>query len=708
MTDVLDRLLTPYSDSAPPVRRWPRRDRSGAQPAIPRKFRPDIEGLRAIAVVSVVLYHANLGIRGGFVGVDVFFVISGYLITRQLLGSVGLRGIRSLPTFYSRRIKRLLPASATVVVVVVLAARLWAGPLQSRSIATDGIYTAFYGLNYRLAIDGTQYLHQNDAVSPLQHFWSLGVEEQFYVFWPLLIIASGLIWKRIRTAVLTIALIALIAISYHWSIVITHSSSSWAYFSLQTRAWELALGALVAVTAGQLARMPKLLGELGAFAGLVMVIASCFIVSDASQYPGSIAALPVGGAALVIACGTGTRRRVERILGESLMQCLGRISYSWYLWHWPMLIMTPIIVGHALSWPQRAVLVWASVVVAICSYHFIEDPGRRVKLGALPWLGVGAVLSAAVVCAGLVVIHNPASMVGGGAAVTLAQADTATPAVEQQMQQAITAGVSVQEAPSNLTPTPAKAAHDLPAADSTSCHAAFLVIQQAACVYGDPAGTHTAVLVGDSHADMWLPAFNAAGISQHWKIVDWTKSSCPAAKITVFNSSLNRTYTECDTWRQQVLTRIAALKPDLVFLSGSENVVGASVSPQQWSSTTLDTLNTLRSTSGAKVELLQDVPVPAYDMPGCVAAHINQVTSCTFAVSKAYSFPTRHRQLATDAAHAGYTVVDPQSWICTTKTCPAVVGNVLVYRDDTHLTATFSAWLAPHVIPLLTVAQAGS
>jgi SGNH domain (fused to AT3 domains) len=276
------------------------------------------------------------------------------------------------------------------------------------------------------------------------------------------------------------------------------------------------------------------------------------------------------------------------------------------------------------------------------------------------------------------------------------------------MEQALSAGVLVKAAPSNLTPNPASAAHDLPAADSTSCHAAFLVITQAACVYGDPNATHTAVLVGDSHADMWLPAFNAAGIREHWKIIDWTKSSCPAAKLTVFNSSLKRTYTECDTWRAQVIPRIAALKPDLVFVSGSENVVGSSVSPQEWSADTLTTMDALRSTSGAKVELIQDVPVPAYDMPGCVAAHINSVTSCTFPTAKAYSFPARHKELAVDAAKAGFSVVDPQSWICTTKTCPAIVGNLLVYRDDTHLTAAFSTWLAPRVMPLLTVAKAGS
>jgi peptidoglycan/LPS O-acetylase OafA/YrhL len=694
MTDLLERFDIPAS---PPQESPPRH-----LPApVPRKFRPDIEGMRAIAVIAVVLYHAGLGVRGGYVGVDVFFVISGFLITQQLLGLLGAGGFGALPTFYTRRIKRLLPASVTVVVVTVVAARIWAPALQVRSIATDGIFTSFYGLNYRLAVEGTEYLHQGDAVSPLQHFWSLGVEEQFYLCWPLLILTIGLLGRRLRTPVLALALVALIALSYRWSITITDRSAPWAYFSLQTRAWELALGALVAVGAAWFVRLPRVVAELGALIGLAVVLTSCFVLSDASHYPGSVSALPVGGAALLIACGCGGRRRVERLLGESFMQCVGRISYSWYLWHWPMLIMTPIIVGHPLDWQARAIVVWLSVLVAIGSYFFVENPARQLRLRTLPWFGLGTLLSAAAVLTGLLVIANPPSLVGHGAAVNLAQADTASPAVIKQMQQAVSSGVGITASPSNLTPNPQHAAEDLPAADSTSCHAAFLVIAQGACVYGDPNGTHTAVIVGDSHADMWLPAFDLAGKREHWKVVDWTKSSCPVADITVYNSSLNRTYTECDTWRQQVLPRIAALKPDLVFVSDSENVVGSSVTPQQWSAATLKSMNTLRAASGAAVELIQDVPVPAYDMPSCVAQHLNDVTACTFAASKAYSFPSRHRQLAADATAAGFRVIDPEAWICTTQRCPAVVGNILVYRDDTHLTATFSAWLAPYVMPLL-------
>src|ERR1700735_3566685 len=167
------------------------------QPVKPAKFRPDIEGLRAVAVLSVVLYHADLlGVHGGFVGVDVFFVISGFLITRLLLESVGEHGIRALPTFYTRRIRRLLPAAMTVVVATVAAGRIWAPALSVRPIAIDGIFTTFYGLNYRLAFEGTQYLNEGNAASPLQHFWSLAVEEQFYLCWPILIVLIVFLGRR--------------------------------------------------------------------------------------------------------------------------------------------------------------------------------------------------------------------------------------------------------------------------------------------------------------------------------------------------------------------------------------------------------------------------------------------------------------------------------------------------------------------------------
>jgi peptidoglycan/LPS O-acetylase OafA/YrhL len=697
MTQILERI------DAPPVLP-PSRQRAG-RPEVSRRFRPDIEGIRAFAVLSVVLYHAGLGVRAGFVGVDVFFVISGFLITRQLVDSVAKRGVRSLPTFYTRRIKRLLPAGAVVVISTVLVARFFAPALQVRSIALDGLFTTFYGLNYRLAITGTQYLHQTDAVSPLQHFWSLGVEEQFYVFWPVLIVLVAWIGRRFRTALLAVLLVAIVVVSFHYSVTVTRSSAPWAYFSLHTRAWEMALGALVAVGSRQLARIPRWIGELGAAIGLVAVVGSAFVYSDATPYPGAAAALPVVGAAILIASGCGPRRRTERILGEPMLQCIGRVSYSWYLWHWPMLVLAPMVIGHPLDWVHRLIVVWFSLAAAVLTFFVIEDPARALRLTSVRWFAAGLAMSGAVAAVGALVLTHLPPLVGTGAAVTIVQADTASPQILQQMQAAVAAGVDTTNTPSNLAPQPAQAANDTPASSKNGCHADFLSTQQGDCVFGDSAGKHTAVIFGDSHAEQWLPAFDNAGRKAGWRIVNWTKAACPPAQISVFAASLNRDYTECDAWRTATMTRIAALKPDLIVVSESENVVPSKVPPAEFAADTVMTLQKFQATSKAKVVFLSDIPVPNYDMPGCVAQHLDNAKACNFAVRNAYIYPERHEAMAPAIQRAGFAVVDPLSWLCTSSTCPAVIGNYLVYRNTTHMSASFSGWLTPMVAPLLAVAK---
>jgi peptidoglycan/LPS O-acetylase OafA/YrhL len=678
--------------------------------ALPRRFRADIEGLRAIAVVSVVLYHAHLGVRGGYVGVDVFFVISGYLITRQLSAAVEARRLRAMPEFYARRIKRLLPAAATVVIATVVVARIWGPPLQSRSVATDALFTTFYSLNYRLAVNGTQYLHQGDAVSPLQHFWSLGVEEQFYLAWPILIVVVGLLARRIRTPVLLLVLTALVVFSYRWSILLTRSSAPWAYFSLQSRAWELAIGALVAVGAGALARLPGAVAELGALIGLGAVLASCFVLSDASHYPGSVAMVPVGGAALVIACGVGKARRVERLLGESLMQCLGRVSYSWYLWHWPMLILTPYVVGHPLDWGGRVVVVWLSLVTAIASYLFIEDPARRVRLRSIPWLGLGTILSGAVALTTALVIANPPSFTGAGAEAHLASGritpgsdPTKDAAFLADAKAAVATGMTLTAAPRNLVPQPQHAGGDTPAASRNGCHLDYLVIKQAACVFGDPHATRTVVIFGDSHMEQWEPAFDRAGKTLHWKVVSWTKSACPAADLTVIVPALNRAYTECDIWRRQTIARIGALEPDLVVVGESENAMGVqSITPKTWTDATLHTLDQLRSATRSRVVFMGDNPVPRVTVPDCVAEHLDDVRPCQTDLEHDHTYPDRHKLVNASVRAAGFAVVDPQSWVCSDTGCPPIVGNVLVYRDPTHLSVEYVEYLTPLIAALLT------
>jgi peptidoglycan/LPS O-acetylase OafA/YrhL len=639
---------------------------------------------------------------GGYIGVDVFFVISGFLITRLLTGSVGQKGVRSLPTFYARRIRRLLPAAMTVVVATIVGARIWAPTLSIRSISIDGIFTTFYGLNYRLAVEGTQYLNQGSTPSPLQHYWSLGVEEQFYVCWPILIVLVVWLGRRHRNALLAVLLAAIAAVSIHYSISVTRFDAPWAYFSLATRAWELALGALVAVSAAWLSRMPRLVAVIGAWLGLAAIAIAAFDFNDSTPYPGSAAILPVVGAAVVIACGCRTQRGAGELLARRPLQHIGKLSYSWYLWHWPMLVLAAMALGHALTVPERGAVVLVSLLTAAVTFAVIENPARSFSMPNLKWFASGAALSGIAIVAAAIVLGNLPSTTGKGAAASVVRAPVATPQVATEMRRAILTGLTTEDAPRNLVPQPARAHDDVPSSSYNGCHASLFSITQGPCVYGDAAGAHTVVLFGDSHMQQWQPAFASAGRYAHWRVVNWTKSACPAADLTVVAAELNRVYTGCNTWRALTLKRIAALKPDVVVVTSSEDLAAPSVTPAEYARSVTATLRTLEETTAAKIVYLEDTPYPGYNMAQCVASHLQSVRSCDFSISHAYTSPARHT--ATKAAIemlGGVQIVDPAQWICVDGRCPAVVGNLLVYRDQSHISVEFSQWLTPMITSLL-------
>jgi len=682
-----------------------------------RGFRPDIEGLRAIAVVAVVVYHAGLGLTGGYVGVDVFFVISGFLITKQLNRSVASKGLRALPIFYAHRIRRLLPAAALAVVATVTAFRFFGPPLQVREVTTDGIFSALSVLNYRLAALGTDYQHVGTAASPLQHFWSLAVEEQFYVVWPVvvaaLLLTGRLIGRRVGRMMLLVVVLAVIVSSAVASAALTATSAPWAYFGIHTRAWELAVGALLAITARRLVGVPRRLAGVLAWAGLAAIAYSAVRFTEATPFPGTAAWIPVGGAAAVIAAGCGARVGAERMLAEPLMQCLGRVSYSWYLWHWPMLVIAPYIVGRALGGWERGAVVWLSLVVAVACFAWVEQPVRLLTWPTWQWVGSGGLIVATVTACSLGVAALAPSITGSGAATTLASVagprtgravsagNAAAPSVSDLVARTVAAAVDTRAVPSNLTPAPLDAATSLPPTSTNGCHAGFTEVTQGDCVYGDVAATSTVVLFGDSHAEQWLPALDLAAKQKHLRVVSWTKAACPAARLTVSNPSLNRTYTECDTWRSATIARIGALHPTLVLMSQSENVASSAVSPAQFATATVQTLTDLTAAGASRLAFVQDIPTPGTDLPGCIATHLDDARACTYDRSTAYRYPARHAAMAPALKASGVTAVDPAAWFCAPTRCPSVVGNVLVYRNESHMTVPYSRWLAPAIAALL-------
>ncbi|SDQ66718.1 SGNH hydrolase domain-containing protein [Quadrisphaera sp. DSM 44207] len=664
----------------------------------PGHFRADVQGLRAVAVILVILYHSGVPrVTGGYVGVDVFFVISGFLITGQLVREMRGTGRIDLLSFYGRRARRLLPPAALVLLTTVVAFRLWGPMLQIEGVALDALFAAVYALNYRLAVQGVDYQRAAGPESPLQHFWSLAVEEQFYILWPVVLMACCWVARRHRTAVITAVLSLICAVSFYCSVTTTTQNAPLAYFSLQTRAWELAAGALVALVAGRLSVIPRSIAAVMSWSGLAAILWSGLSYSSDTPFPGTAALVPVLGAAAVIAAG-GRQGRLsaDRVLARRPVLAIGDVSYAWYLWHWPLIVIVPSVYGRTFQWWELAELSVVALALAVLTYWIIESPSAHARLRTPSWLGVGTVLNGAVALTAVLVLVTVPVLVGSGrpaVALTLDRSDI------QGVKNAVAEGTSISAAPSNLEPGLAVVKDDQPRSTADGCHAGFLVVHQGDCVYGDADGERTMVLVGDSHAQQWLPALDRQAQAARWRVVSWTKAACPMADVDVHSKELQRTYSECSEWRERTIGRIAELHPDVVVVAQSDAVPGTQVSNLDWAEKTVMTVERLRAVD-LPVYYLLDTPYPGQDVSDCVAKNLQDVGSCVLPRNLAWPYSGRHETMAETLSMANVALVEPADWFCTVSDCPAVVGNMLVYRDDSHISTSYSAWLAPMFAPL--------
>ena len=687
-------------------------------------FRPDIEGLRGIAVLLVVLYHAgtlsnsSLQIPGGFIGVDLFFVISGFLITGLLIRERERTGKVSFSRFYARRVRRILPAAAVVLLVTLpIAYKLVA--LSSRAaVMEDGASAAVSIANIRFAMTTDYFNPINNSFSPFLHFWSLGVEEQFYFVWPALLALVA--WRRPRVgAALALGVVAVV--SFAASVIVTQSSPATAFYMLPTRAWQLAAGGLLALGVGSLARAPQALrsavGLVLSVAGWVALAALAWIAltldSKTVPYPGTAALVPTVAGVLLIAAGAEAAGP-GALLRLMPVRFLGKISYSLYLWHWPILILGGLYLGGPLDQSltpfQALVLAGFSIPVATVSWGLIEEPFRR---GQIPLprpsrvvAGGVAVMLADVAAAGPTptptAAQSTASPIPTASPVPVTPAPGATstpaPALTPALSPSPPVVVTTYALNSATRPTLANAPNDKEATWQ-SClgwDATTVPSTSSKCVFGDPNGTYTVALVGDSHASALFPAVEAVASAHGWRLLVFLKISCQFVDMRITDPNLNREYTECATWNANVVARLRADPPNLVLVSGSRWIYP--VDPEQ--KTASYEGNALarmiaKIPGASRVAIIQDPPLPSEDVPLCLSTSPTDYRRCSYSRAVGFGSAMGTREAIASKA-TGAAVIDLTAEICPgTGACPVVIDNMIAWRDPHHLTATFSRSLGP-------------
>lgn len=711
-------------------------------------FRPDIEGLRAIAVLLVIAYHFKLGpFHGGLVGVDVFFVLSGFLITSLLIRELQSTGTVSLPDFWARRARRLLPASCLVIVVTVIAARSMLSPVVLKDVGRDAIAAALFVVNIVFGNRNSDYLGAQAAAtspSPLLHFWSLALEEQFYVVWPVLVMFAARARDRMRAItglILGLGTVSLVACLWY-----TENSPVWAFYLLPTRAWELLAGAALAVIGTRVVRIPEQARAALGWAGLLGIVVASLVISDGTAFPGFAALLPVlSTVAVITAGGAVTRNGPLTVLRARPLQWVGKRSYAVYLWHWPVFILADAKWG-PLSVPQRIGAVAIAGSLAAISFILVEDPARHstwFSAHARRGLAVGACLVAVSTFAGVLTVRADVRTSGGGdvaapdlgidgtddgATDTTSPTDLTAPEptptsaapgstldpgtvyslgdLIERNSKVLDESLRATDVPSNLTPGFNSISKDLPDLYSDGCLLDPGTIESGTCTYGDPNSPIKVALVGDSHAAQWFPALDSIATKRGWRLLVLVKKGCAMAEFVTYDES-NRKRTECGPWRKAVLNRLKSEEPNLILVGSYRyrltNRPAKSNARSQWLAALTPTLKSLRGLTD-KLIVIGDIPHPESWPAKCLANNLSSAQDCLIDRSKAERRPVVDAEVeAAKAADATYMKVS--DWMCNLQQCAVMLGNIQMYRDDNHIGATASKYFAPFVeavaVPLL-------
>jgi peptidoglycan/LPS O-acetylase OafA/YrhL len=631
--------------------------------------------MRGIAIVTVVSYHCGLRpITGGFVGVDIFFVLSGYLITRLLVSEVERDGRLNVLQFYARRLRRLLPASALTLAVTLAAGSLLFAPGELDFAARAGRASAVYLGNVFFAINAADYFAPRVELNPLVHMWSLAVEEQFYLFWPLLI-ASGLVWIRSRRALIAF-MMAMTAASLAACIVLTAADATTAFYLLPTRAWEFGAGGLLSLALWQ-PRLPSRVSVVIGWAGLALIGVSLLLISAESAFPGWLAVVPVAGTCAMLSAGAAMPGAgVSALLSRPPLLRLGTLSYSWYLWHWPFLVFAHVLFP-GLSAAGKVTAALLALVAAAACFRFVENPLRHHPvLVRRPLLSVATGLALTCVCF--------ASAVQARA---FAQALAHRPSMR---------GFAAAAGDDGRLP---RAACVATGAEATVRH----------CEFGTTGAPTRVVLFGDSHAIHWFNPIESIAEKRAWTLMTVLKSGCGAPDLDAGAPGSDRRDASCDAWRREAVDAVIRWRPDLVILGTATN--HTQVDRPAWRQRVHDGMRAALQAlvaNGLRVVVMRDVPRFVFDVPDCLA-HASRLgrdasESCRGTLASNVNAEVFAAEQEAAAGLKGVSFVDTLPALCTQGVCETMTEGRVMYRDDNHLTGAFAETLEPIIEPQLSAA----
>jgi peptidoglycan/LPS O-acetylase OafA/YrhL len=683
--------------------------------------RGDIQGLRAVAVLLVVLDHAGIGaLAGGYVGVDVFFVLSGFLITGLLLSGAERVGRVRLSEFYARRARRILPAAGLTLIATTAAAYFLLNFVRVKEYLVDVVTAAFFVSNFRFADLGTDYFAQTAPPSPVQQFWTLGIEEQFYVVWPLLLaLLLGAALRRgpgerrpLRRRRLIIGLTAIALASFAWSVHETRTDPTTAYFSTLGRVWELGLGAGLALAAARVGRLPPAVRAAGGWVGLAMILTAALAYSGTTRFPGFAALLPTVGAALAIGAGIGAAPgglAPSRLLSLHPLRYIGDRSYAFYLWHWPGLVIWAEHEGHAMSIRANLALLALAFALSIVSYRYVENPIRLGRLARPKSLGAAAPAPRRLGTRGALLlwpIVTGAVLLTAGAfalAIDRKESDATAPAHDTvALEDAAGAGAlpavaAASEAARAGDPIPdslAPSVGDL--LDDRFYFAAGCApepdeVEAEVCPLGDTRAKRTLLVLGDSKAQMWMSAIVPLAEREGWRVLPIARSSCTPSGWAGW--AADEVGPECREWYAWAIDRIAELEPDVTVIAGNYGEHTADADYNAASAKGLRMATADAATHSGRVIVVGDVPGHDEEPVDCLLRSGVDLGDCSTEMTSLQVAATRLVRKEAERAGAGF--IDTTGWACADLLCPMVVGRTISYADRGHLSETYVKQLIP-------------